>query len=269
MTQLTIEQAVFDGHNAIGWSPGFGDETLGAAVSLIIRYGLPPANASAMFVAPLSRSVTAVVQVRGRRFRVLAVPAALYRALNDPFAITDRFPPHFEARGELEPLEWTGGPLPARTVDDIREVLQTEDGPNYLGAAQALLDGGRVAFVRPAPEEECLRRLWRLLPTSSRAELTAASFAAENNLHFDVLVTPSADGRLFDGYLTDAQAGDYPEGRYELALQTAAESGDEAKLAELLSRRSAGQSLRLACRLLLAALVLGLAVRIIPWEKLR
>jgi hypothetical protein len=269
MMHLRIEQAVFEGGDEVGRSPGFGDDWQTAAARLIAGYGSLPPHASAVFVMPLTRAATAVVQVVGRRARVLAVPAALYRALNDPFAIADRFPHNVGARGELETLEWTGGPLPARTLDDVRGVLKADDGPTFLGAAQALVDGGRVAFIRPTPAADGLRALWTLLPASSRADLSAATFAPCNELRFDVLVTPSAEGPAFRGYLTDAQAGDYPEGRYELALQTAAESGDEAKLAELLARRSAGQSLRLACQLLLAALALGVAVRVIPWEKLR
>ena len=44
---------------------------------------------------------------------------------------------------------------------------------------------------------------------------------------------------------TDEQARDYPEGRYELALQTAAESGDQAELNRLFARRSSLDTIRI------------------------
>lgn len=269
MTSLTIEQAVLDGGDAIGRSPDFRDDWLDAAKRIAHGFGVLPPGHDAILAIPLVKRVKAVVQVRGRRFRVLAVPERLYRALHDPFRIAAQWPADFSARGDLAPLEWTDDPPALRSVEAVRAILQTEDGPTFLGAAQALLDGGRVAFLRSSPDADELQRLWLLLPASNRAELSMATFAVSNALKFDVLVTPSVSGPDFRGYLTDAQAGDYPEGRYELALQTAAESGDAAKLQELLARRSGSQSLRLACTLLFVALALGVAVRLIPWEKLR
>ena len=78
---------------------------------------------------------------------------------------------------------------------------------------------------------------------------------------FDLFVAPRAEPPC----VSDEQAGDYPQGRYELGLQIAVESGDEAELARLLSRRSSRQAMRLMFRILLAALVIGLVIRVIGW----
>src|SRR5207237_215461 len=130
-------------------------------------------------------------------------------------------------------------------VADAQAALRTGDSVTLLGAAQALVDGGPVVFERPAPDPDLVRRLWLLLPASTRAELWPAEFAPANALGFDLLVTPKA-GDDCAGYLSEQQAGDYPEGRYELNLQIAAEAGDQAALDALFARRSGPHTIPLA-----------------------
>ena len=55
---------------------------------------------------------------------------------------------------------------------------------------------------------------------------------------------------MFTGYILEEQAGDYPEGYYERAVQTAAEAGNQGELDALFSRRSTKETLKLALFLL-------------------
>ena len=86
--------------------------------------------------------------------------------------------------------------------------------------------------------------------TSVRTEFWPASFAFGNALHFDALVVPNAGGEEYAGYIHGEQAGDYPEGRYELNLQIAAENGDQRELDALFARRSRKETWRLGLILL-------------------
>ena len=72
------------------------------------------------------------------------------------------------------------------------------------------------------------------------------------------------------GYLTEEQAKDYPEGRYELDLQIAAEADDQAGLEHLFARRSRAQVLRMGLILLaiFSLVVLGIKVLAPPPEPL-
>ena len=125
-----------------------------------------------------------------------------------------------------------------------------------LGGTQVLVDGGRVFFKRSAPDPNLIQGLWTLLPNSTRNRLWPASFAFENHLQFDAVVLPRLEAGDLEGYTSEEQAIDYPEGRYELSLQIAAESGDQQELDSLLNRRSVGETWRLGLYLL--ALMIGL-----------
>ncbi|GIW80482.1 MAG: hypothetical protein KatS3mg105_2289 [Gemmatales bacterium] len=215
-----------------------------------------------MFAQPFLRRFVAVVQVAdqgiddaGRpgalAFRLLVLPRDDYvRWIGDPFLLCDSFPPDWQARGELPILTWTKRPLPNRTVAEIQRVLKRPEGPAFLGGVQALLDGSKLVIERPAPDYEFLRDLWQLLPTSSRSQLWPATYAFGNQLRFDAVVVPNASGPEFAGYLTEQQAEHYPQGRYELNLQIAAEAGDQAELDRLFARRSRAQMWRLGIVLL-------------------
>jgi hypothetical protein len=278
---VVIEQAIYGSHGPGGYqflarSPGFRDEWLAEAERLCTGFGERPAGVACpgcVFAYPLAGRHVAVVQAAdqgtddaGRPgalgFRLLLLPRRLYEDLGgDPFAIADQFPPPWPARGELPALEWTAGPPEPRTLEATSRVLDVPYSATLLGSVQALLDGGRVAFERSAPDDHLLRSLWALLPTSSRMALWPASFAFSNHHGFDVVVVPRANGPDFAHYLTEDRAGDYPEGRYELALQTAVESGDAHELQALFARRSRGQTLRLGLWLLAVFILVPLVVQ--------
>ena len=213
-----------------------------AARTAAARFG-PPADS--VFVADLDgRRAVGQGGAAGFRFLLMSGPLA---GLGDPFAVSDRFPPVWTARGELPYLEWPDEPLPRRTAGELQAVLKSGDGPLLLGAAQALLDGGRVRLDDPAD----VRKVWALLPDRTRAELRPATFAPDDALGFHLSAGPPV---ATPGVLHADQCRDYPEGRYELALQLAVENGDQAELDRLLARRSSRDTLRLA------ATMVGVAV---------
>src|SRR5439155_17724138 len=247
-------------------SPGFLDEWQPEAERLCLGSGAPvePFSQPAVFAQPLDRNYVAVVQVIAPnppdvRCHLLVVPLKVYRGVGDPFLIAEQFPAPWDTRVVLPTLpeqeEWA-----PRTVDKVRRVLQEDDSATLLGAVQALVDGGRIVFERPFPAPDLLRRLWTLLPDSTRAELWPASYAFGNALGFHALVVPHADPAAYPGFLTETMAGDYPEGRYELAVQTAAEAGDQSALERLFARRSGRQTLQLAVVLLVVVMGLAIAV---------
>jgi hypothetical protein len=277
-----IEQAIYGSHGPGGYqflarSPGFRDEWLAAAEGLCTGFGERPAGVACpgcVFAQPFAAGQVAVVQAAdqgaddaGRpgalAFRLLILPRRLYEDLSgDPFHIAEQFPPPWAARGELPALEWAAGPPAPRTLEATRKVLDVPQSATLLGSVQALLDGGRIVFERNGPDDRLLRSLWALLPTSSRAALWPATFAFGNRLGFDAVVVPRASGPDFDYYLTEERAGDYPEGRYELALQTAVESGEAHDLQALFARRSRGQMLRLGLTLLAVFILVPLGVQL-------
>ncbi len=286
---MLIEQAIYGGHDVGGYrflarSPGFVEEWLPLAERLCTGFGDRPAGVdcpAAVFALPFGSRHVTVVQVadQGRddagrpgalAFRLLLLPRPLYADLGgDPFLIADAFPPSWDARGELPALEWTDGPPPKRTLQQIRRVMDVEHDRTalLLGGVQVLVDGGRVVVERNAPDSRLLRDLWMLLPTATRTALWPASFAFGNVHRFHVLVVPRAAGPEFEGYVPESQTGDYPEGRYELALQMAVESGDESEMDALFARRSRAQALRLGVLLLLAFLIIPPLVLGLPWGK--
>ncbi len=273
-----IEQAIYGcqgagGYRFLGRSAGFRDEWLPEAEQLCTGFGERPAGVSCpscVFAQPLGPRHVAVVQVAdqgqddtGRPgalgFRLLVLPRPLYADLGgDPFLVAAEFPPPWEARGDLPALEWKAGPPPRRTVADLRRVLDVPNSPTLLGGVQALLDGGRLVFERTGPDTALVRSLWALLPTQARAEMWPASFSFSNAQRFHVVVVPRAGGPEFEYYVPEERAGDYPEGRYELALQTAVERGNQEEVDALLARRSRPQTLRLALTLLAASVAIAL-----------
>jgi hypothetical protein len=79
-------------------------------------------------------------------------------------------------------------------------------------------------------------------------------------------VLPRIETGTCDGYLTEEQAGDYPQGRYELNLQIAAEAGDQAQLDALFARRNSNETLRLALILLVVFLALAAVMNFVNRE---
>lgn len=277
-----IEQALYGSQDVGGYrflarSAGFRDDWLPTAERLCTGFGERPAGVACpacLFARPLGKQHVAVVQVADRGtddagrpgalgFYLLVLPVAAYTNLGgDPFVVADRFPPPWDARGEVPVLLWPEEPLPPRTVEQVQQVLQRPDGPALLGAAQVLVDGGRVVFERPVPDTSLMRSLWALLPTTTRGRLWPAGFAFGNALGFDALVVPRAAGKEYDRYVTEEQAADYPAGRYEHNLQVAAEAGDQPSLDALFARRSGSDTLRLG---LILVIFLSLAALLVTW----
>jgi hypothetical protein len=263
-----IEQALYGptpdgGRGLLARSPGFSDAWLPDVEQLYAGFGERPDAAACpgcLFVQPWPGKLVVVVQAAdaeglGLLFRLLVLPRGRYADLGgDPFHLCEHCPPDWQARGDL-PAFAEPPPPPPRTVDAVRAVLDVPQSATLLGGVQALLDGGKLAFERNAPDERLVRSLWALLPPASRAELWPATFAFGNALGFHVVVTPRADGPDYAGYVHEEQAGDYPEGTYEKALQIAAEDSDQATLDRLFSRRSRGQTLKLAIALVLIFLL--------------
>jgi hypothetical protein len=277
MEQIQIEQALYGGQAPGGYrflaqSSGFREEWLPATEQLCTAFGERPAGVAcpaAVFAQPFAPQHVAIVQVAdqgqddaGRpgalAFRLLFLKVQDYTNLGgDPFLIADRFPPPWHQRGELPVLTWPSEPLPRRTVAEVQRVLQPpEESPLLLGAAQALVDGGKLVLERPGPAPALVRGLWSLLPYSTRCRIWPASFVFSNALGFDVAVVPQAVPEEFPNYLTEQQAGDYPEGHYELNLQIAAEAGDQRELDLLFARRSQQDTWKLGWWLLGMAVVL-------------
>ncbi len=230
------------------------------AVRLVERFGPRPdgvAVPASLAVLPFITRHMAVVQFAdhagGLAFRLLVLNHRLYDAISDPFAVSDAFSPNWSARGSLPPLSWTPNPPPARTVTEVADILH-HDGPLLLGATQALVDGGRVLIQRSEPDETLVRRLWKLLPLSVRNRLAFATFAFGSDPRFRLSVSSNPPTPLPFGTLGEENCRDVPQGYYELALQTAAESDDQAMVDRLFARRSSGETLRLA--VLLAGLML-------------
>lgn len=284
MTELPpLEHALFvsqaaGGGRSLAHSPGFREEGLAEAGQLCAGFGNRPAGVAcpgAVFARPFARNHVAIVQAadqgqddQGRPgalgFYVVVLPALLYNDLGgDPFALADRLPPLWSARGILSPLPCPDCPPQQRPVAEVVKLLQQPNSATLFGAAQALLDGGRLAFERSAPDEALVRGLWTLLPYSTRQELWPTTFAFDSALEFDVLVMPHLDPARVTGYILEEHAGDYPEGQYELALQTAADAGNQEEVNALFNRRSARQTQRLALLLLAIVFVLPLVAALL------
>jgi hypothetical protein len=238
------------------------------------RFGERPAGVrcpAAVFAQPLGKTHVIIGQAadlggdgdqppHALGFHFLLVPEAVYRWQGgDPFALAAAAKLNWHQRGALPPLVLELHPL-RRTVEQVCTVLKREEGPTLLGAAQGLVDGSRIACVRP-DDAGLVSGLWQLLPTRTRLHLWPASFAFGNQLGFDAVVVPAINKEEYDhNYLSEEQAANYPEGAYELAVQSAAEAGDQAWLDSIFARRSRRDVWRLGLWLLAAMIVLSLAL---------
>jgi hypothetical protein len=263
MISRTIAQVVVGDGGIVASSEHFDEAWRPQIEGIVDRFGLPPGamGAACLFAVPMGRRHVAVVSVSGRRFRFLILLRELYRLIPDPFAIAERFPPTWD--GPLDALEWPPEPLPKRTIAQLDQIFKQGDGPLLLGACQTLVDSGRIAFRRDEPLPALCRDLWNLLPESTRRVTWPATFAYSTVLGFSLVVLDKAGEEPIPGYLTEDQARDYPESRYERELQIAVEAGDQRTVDNLLGRRSSAETLRLAIWMVLGATVLAIVARLL------
>jgi hypothetical protein len=264
MISRAIAQAVVDDRGIAARSPDFADDWRPEVERIANAFGLPAGvhSPDCLFAVPFGRRLVAVVSVSGRRYRFLILSRACYNVIPDPFAIVHRFPPAWD-RTDLETLEWPEEPLPRRTVTQLDHIFKNGDGPFLLGACQALVDSSRIVLVRESSANDLCRDLWTLLPDSIRRQTPVATFAYANDLQFSLVVLPSLpDGRL-RSYLSEDQARDYPESRYERELQSAVEHGDQGTVDRLFARRSTAETLRLALWIVLGIAAISIATRIL------
>lgn len=236
------------------------------ALRTAIDYGEPGEGSfDAVFALPLDPIHCTVATVRQDNgvlfFRFLFVHREAYRWIGDPFEISDRFPLNMQCRGSLPMLRWPDEPRPLRQVADLQHVLKDGDGPLLLGATQAILDGARLLVERAKPDRKLIRGLWQLLPDASRGEIWPAEFCLGPALLFHIACMPVVVVKA--GTLNEEQAKDYPAGRYELALQLAAETGDQVALNQVLARRSSREVLRMALAMLAFAMLVVVGLKFI------
>jgi hypothetical protein len=278
-------------------SPRFDAAWTQEAEAIILGFGDRPQGSMrcplTVFAQPLTDKLVAVVRARddgpetfptGLRFHFLVVETKIYEAwIRDPFLLAAKIGPVWDAT-ELPMLALSPETFSPRTVaqvqgvlkrikaaalkegenpesPDFERTLENSESPALLGGAQILVDGGRLIFERPDGDLAMASGLWLLLPEATRMRLWPTSFAFGRDLDFDLLVVPFVDEAMAEGYTTEEQAADYPAGAYELALQRAAESGDQKDLDEVFSRRDGRQTLKLALIILALVSLVVLASR--------
>src|SRR5215471_4354833 len=126
-------------HRLLAYSPGFLDEWQTEAERLCAGFGERPAGVACpgcVFAQPFGPKHVAVVQAAdlgsddanrpgALGFRLLVLTRQAYAELSgDPFLIAERFPPSWQARGDLPALTWPDEPLPPRTVAQVQQALK-------------------------------------------------------------------------------------------------------------------------------------------------
>lgn len=257
------------GPRVIGRSPGVPFETEEAALKVAVQFGDRPAGTTcpeSVFTV-MDRGTLWIIKTGSQpgdgsplAFRMFGI-AAKDRLGLDLLSWVESYP--LEAlKGELSNVEWQDLHPRQRTVDEVRAILKGGDSPLLLGSVQALLDGCKIAVSLAEAGPDFVRHVWTLLPEKSKAEVNPATFAFSADLGFDIVVLPDIPAKGIPGYLTAEQVRDYPEGRYELALQHAAESGNQAELDRLFSRKTSREVLRLAIGMVVFALVVVLILKL-------
>jgi hypothetical protein len=278
-------------------SAGFADEWLPHAEQMVRGFGPRYARLMgppAVFALPLGARQVAVVRVTEHAgtadamlaFHFLVMDRSGYeRFARDPFAVAQRLPATWDTGGDLPELAWPAAAPPPRTVAEVQRVLkrvkasalqenedpeapdfertaENSESPALLGGAQVLVDGGKLVFARPQADQPLVEGLWTILPHRMRGKLWPASFAFSNELGFDVVVVAHVNDADFEGYTNEEQAIHYPQGSYELALQLAAESGNQRELDAVFQRRNSGEVLRLALWLLVGMVLVVFGSRL-------
>ena len=269
----TIEQLLLIRTNTIevvARSEGVTSNQEEACLQAAVKWGERGQHAStidaAVFTIAIGKDQVAVFTITDRLsaffFRVLILHRIAYESWPDPFRLNEYFPADWKARGELPEYTWEDEIVQRRGVLALEEILKTRDPTLFLGAIQAVVDGGRVLLTLKDAEPEHVNELWQLLPDATRSEVTVANFALSPEVGFHLVLMPSAPEPWPSGYISAEQARDYPEGSYEKSLQTAIEAHDQRDLDRLFSRRSPKQSLQLA---ILLISVMVIATLIVKW----
>ncbi|MFO0865496.1 MAG: hypothetical protein U0744_12750 [Gemmataceae bacterium] len=284
----------------IARSPHFADEWLVEAERLIRGFGVRRPGLAcplAVFAQPMTGRLVAIVQVAdlepgatgwpAMAFRFFVVPKRDYESLlADPFVFADQHP--FDrsllSQNPLPTIDMTVDHPPYRTIAQVQAVLRrvkanalqegedpekvertidNSESPALLGGVQILVDSGKLHFERTSPDNGLIRALWTLLPDPFRSHIWPATFAFSNALNFDVVVGSGFQSEEIADYRTEDQAADYPPGSYELALQSAAEHGNQQELDGVFQRRSSGETLKLARNLLIGMILIVLAFKFI------
>lgn len=263
MISRAIAQAIVRDGVIVARSDDF-DEAWRPEVERIVEgFGLPSGVSAAeiMFAVPFGGRQVGVVSVSGRRFRFLILSRPLYKVIPDPFAIADKFPPQWDAPATMPTIEWPEQLLPERTVEQLDSIFKNGDGPFLLGACQTLVDTGRIALQREEPQWALFRDVWALLPFSTQRQTWPATYAYSTTLPFSMVAMPEIPEGGIPGYLSEDQARDYPESRYERELQFAVEHNDQRTLTKLLNRRSSAETLRLALWMVFGAVAAAILMR--------
>ncbi|HZZ80324.1 MAG TPA: hypothetical protein VFE62_17565 [Gemmataceae bacterium] len=301
MPSILIEQALYhrpdrQSPTLVARSSGFDDAWLAESERIILSFGDRTHGLRCpltVFALPLGKKHVAVVRVvdvnpdfpTGLRFHFAVVERKIYeQGIRDPFHLAEKIEPAWDASGTMPTLMLAQETFNWRTLAAVQSVLkrvktsalkkgenpespdfertvENSESPMLLGSAQILVDGGRLAFERQQGDLRMVSGLWMLLPEATRSRLWPTSFAFSTDLDFDVVVLPQFEGADVEGYTTEQQAIDYPEGAYELALQRAAEHGDQGELDAVFSRRDSKQTIKLAIGILIVLSVVVLMSR--------
>ncbi|MSR30727.1 MAG: hypothetical protein EXR99_04400 [Gemmataceae bacterium] len=199
------------------------------------------------------------------RLRILLIPLLLYRSLGaNPFhalSCIQEVGNGSETNTAFqilhaEPVPWT--------PQTLAEILKAKWGPNYLGAAQALLDGNRVILPPRENPHEIAKNLLFLLPLANRLEIGLTLLPSVNNKNFQIQTEmPGKSGKEEPGAVLFSQAGDYPEGKFEYSLQWAVENEDLYELNRLYFRKTTTQVFWFACGLLAIVSLVPMALQLI------
>ncbi len=257
-----LSQARVNEAGTVSASPSF-DPALSDELALLQEaFDSPPhPEESYLFVRFAGRRTVLIGTAKGRQLWVRALGRVFYERCPDPFFLAELAPPDWGANSPADIPLGQANP-PRRDVAALQQVMAKGDGPFLLGACQTLVDQGRILLHRDRPAEKTIRDVWRLLPVSIQGRTSFTAFAPDNRLGFDVAVLREIPP-AHPGFLTEDQARDYPESRYERELQTAVEHGDERALQALLNRRSSSDTLKLAFTMVVGMAVVSLAARIL------
>ncbi|WP_020469541.1 hypothetical protein [Zavarzinella formosa] len=261
-TPIVLSQARIDESGTIFASPSFNPVLHDELTQLRDTLALPPGDETEFpFVRFANRATVLIGTVKGRQVWARALGRVFYERVPNPFFLIEIAPPDWEGKNPQDISLEKANP-PGRDTKTLQKVLAEGDGPFLLGGCQTLVDQGKILLQRDQPEEKTIRDLWQLLPLSIQGRTSFTAFAPDNHLGFDLAVLRETL-ESHPGFLSEDQARDYPESRYERELQAAIESGDERSLQALLNRRSSGETLKLAFSLVIGMAILSIAARIL------